>query len=87
MREAATQPMQLYVNRFYDFVEQVSRIWADFWFNLYGKRSLKITDKNGTRYIPFDPDRYKELVITVRIDVGASAKWSIPIVQNTLDAL
>ena len=87
MREAATQPMTIYINRFYDFVEQVARIWCNFWFNLYGKRSLKITDKDGTRYIPFDPDRYKELVITTRINVGASALWSVPIVQNTLDAL
>ena len=86
MREAATQPMQIYVNRFYDFIEDVSRIWCDFWMNCYGERQMKIVDKNGTRYVPFDPERYKSLLITSRIDVGASTMWSESVSIDTLDA-
>ncbi len=87
MREAATQPMQLYVNRFYDFIEDISRIWCDFWLNYYGRRQLKITDKDGTRYVPFDPERYKSLLITARVDVGASTMWSESVSAQTLDGL
>ncbi len=87
MREAAMQPMQIYMNRFYDFIEQLARIWADFWINLYGKRMLQTVTKEGTNYIHFDGERYKNLVITARIDVGASTLWSEAVVISTLDNL
>ena len=87
MREAALQPMQMYQNRFYDFIEQLARIWADFWINLYGKRMIKTVSKEGTNYIPFDGERYKNLVITARIDVGAATLWSEAVVISTLDNL
>lgn len=87
MREAALQPMQMYMNRFYDFIEQLARIWADFWINLYGKRSIKTVTKEGTNYIPFDGERYKKLVITARIDVGAATLYSEAVVISTLDNL
>lgn len=87
MREAALQPMQMYMNRFYDFIEQLARIWADFWINLYGKRNIKTVTEEGTEYIAFDGNRYKNLVITARIDVGASTLWSEAVVISTLDNL
>lgn len=87
MREAAMQPMQIYQNRFYDFIEQLARIWADFWINLYGKRMLRTVTKEGTNYVPFDGERYKNLVITARIDVGAATLWSEAVVISTLDNL
>lgn len=75
-REAAIAPMQMYRNRFYSTIEDVARIWADFWITMYGKRSLKINTENGTEYILFDAPRYNRLVITAKIDVGASTIWS-----------
>ena len=75
-REAAMAPMQIYQNRFYGANEDVARIWADFWITMYGKRSIKINDNGITRYMVFDAERYKDLVITARIDVGASTLWS-----------
>lgn len=87
MREAAMQPLQLYQSRFYDFIEQLARIWVDFWINLYGKRLLRTVGSDGVNYIPFDGERYKNLVITARIDVGASTLWSEAVVISTLDNL
>ena len=87
MREAALQPMQVYQNRYYAFVEEVARIWADFWINKYGNRSLKIETRNGAEYMPFDAERYKNLVLTARVDVGASTLWSESVVISTLDGL
>jgi hypothetical protein len=87
LREASLQPLQIYQNRFYDFIEDVARIWADFWINLYGKRMLQTVTKEGTNYIHFDGERYKNLVITARIDVGASTLWSEAVVISTLDNL
>lgn len=87
MREAALQPMQIYQNRYYAFIEEVARIWADFWVNKYGNRSLKVETRNGTEYIPFNSERYKNLSLTARVDVGASTLWSESVVISTLDGL
>lgn len=87
MREAALQPMQVYQNRFYSCIEDISRVWSDFWLNMYGERPLKIQDKNGTRYMPFNANRYKTLIINVRVDVGASTLWGESVVISSLGNL
>lgn len=87
MREAALQPMQLYQNSFYSFIEDIARIWVDFWLHLYGDRRLKIEDKDGVYYIPFHPQRYESLLITARIDVGSNPLWNVSTTVSMLDAL
>ncbi len=87
MREAALQPMQIYQNRYYAFIEEVSRIWADFWLKKYGKRSLKVVTRDGVNYLPFDAKRYQNLILTARVDVGASTMWSESVVISTLNNL
>lgn len=87
VREAATMPMQTVQNRFYSFVEDVARIWAEMWVTMYGRRSLKIEDENGVWYMPFDGEKYRDLLISVKVDVGASALWSEIQSVNTLDNL
>lgn len=87
MREAALQPMQVYQNRFYSFIEDIARIWADFWLNMYGERPLKIQDKNGTRYLPFNAERYKTLIVNAKVDVGASTLWGESVVIASLGNL
>lgn len=87
MREAALQPMQLKQNAYYAFIEDVMRIWADFWLNLYGDRRLKIDTPQGVAYVPFHAERYKNLLVNAKVDVGASTLYSQSIVVSTLDAL
>lgn len=87
VREAATMPMQTVQNRFYSFVEDLARVWADFWVSLYGRRSLKIEDEQGVWYLPFDGEKYRNLLISARIDVGASSLWSEIQSVKTLDNL
>ena len=87
LREAATMPMQTMQNRFYAFVEDVARIWAEFWVTQYGPRSLKIEDESGVWYLPFDGRRFRDLLISVRADVGASSLWSEAQSVQTLDNL
>ena len=87
VREAATMPMQTVQNRFYSFVEDVARVWAEMWVTMYGWRSLKIEDENGVWYMPFDGEKYRDLLISVKVDVGASTLWSEIQSVNTLDNL
>ncbi len=87
IREAATMPMQAIQNRFYQMCEDIARIWADFWVNMYGSRQLKIVDRRGTWYLPFDAEKYKDLMISVKVDVGAATLWGEAQVISTLDNL
>lgn len=87
MREASLQPMQLHQNSFYSFIEDVARIWADFWLHFYGDRRLRVEDKDGIYYVPFHAKRYENLMLTARIDVGSSPVWSLPSTIAVLDSL
>ena len=86
-REAATTPLQLVQNRFYSFIEDVSRIWAEFWVKMYGIRRLKIEDENGVWYMPFNAKDCEGLLINARVDVGPANLWSELQVIQTLDNL
>ena len=74
-------------NRYYRFCEDIARIWAEFWVTMYGSRRLKIEDENGVWYLPFDGDRYRRLLISARVDVGASVLWSESEAIRTLENL
>ncbi len=87
LREAALQPMQIYQNRFYNFVEDIARIWAEFWVRLYGDRQIRYEDKEGAYYIPFHASRYENLLLNVRIDIGSSPIWDVTSTVAMLDAM
>lgn len=87
VREAATMPMQPIQNRFYRFVADLARIWAEFWVMKYGERSLKAESEDGVWYMPFNGERYRDLIISVKVDVGASTLWGEAQTMLTLDNL
>ena len=72
MRDAALMPLQIVKTRYYAFLEDVSRIWADFWITHYGKRKIKRIKNNKSDYIPFDGERYRQLIVTASVDVNIS---------------
>ncbi len=76
MRNAALMPLQTIKSRFYTFIEDVSRIWVDFWVTYYGKRWIKAEDADGSRYIPFDGGRYKNLVVAAKVDISNTSVYS-----------
>ena len=87
LREAAAMPLQSLQTRFYGFVEDLSRVWAEFWVMQYGRRALKIEDENGIWYLPFDGERYRDVLISSQVDVGAASMWSEMESIQTLDNL
>lgn len=87
VRETATMPLTTVQNRYYRFIEDIARIWAEFWVTQYGERSLKMETADGAWYMPFNGDAYRDLILTTRVDVGAAALWSESQSVQTLDAL
>lgn len=69
MRDAALMPLNIVKNRYYCFLEEVARIWADFWVTHYGKRNLKLKTAEKYTYISFDAEKYRQLIINAKIDV------------------
>ena len=87
VRESALLPLESVKSRYYAFVEDVARIWAEFWIMKYGCRQLKLEDEEGVWYLPFNSDAYRDVVIHARIDVGATNAWSESQTVETLDKL
>ncbi len=76
MRNAALMPLQITKNRFYSFVEETARIWAQFWVSKYGNRKIKIKDETGIWYIGFNAERYKDLILNTKVDVSRDTVYS-----------
>lgn len=75
-RDSALMPMQTVKKRFNCFIEDLSRIWADFWISYYGIRKLKLIEKSGERYLDFNADNYKGIVISAKVDVNTETVYS-----------
>ena len=73
MRNAALMPLNLIKGRFYSFLEETARIWADLWLAYYGNRMVKIKDENGIAYVPFQAAQYRHLLISTKVEVGKKA--------------
>lgn len=87
VREAATMPLQTTQNRYYQFMEDVARIFAEFWVCYYGERALRMEDGNDVWYMPFDGGKYRNLIVNARVDVGAATLYGEAQTIKTLDAL
>ncbi len=70
LREASARHLIPLKNRYFRFIEEISLIWAEFFFSCYGKRSLRITDKNGVWYFPFDASKYRSIILSVAVSAS-----------------
>lgn len=70
LREAATMQLTTLKHSFYGFIEDIARIWAEFFVSHYGKRCLKVSDENGVWYFPFDSKKYRDILFSVSVTAG-----------------
>ncbi len=87
LRNAAFMPLKMLQNRFHGFLEEISRIWAEFWITQYGNRRLKITDEHGTWYMDFDGEKYRDLVVRATAYVSAEDEYDSSLRVEVLDRL
>lgn len=55
--------------------------------SMYGRRALKITDRDGVWYIPFDGEACRTLLMNIHVDVGSGERFSQQKTVETLDNL
>lgn len=87
LRNAAMLPLKILQNRYYHFLEEISRIWAEFWITQYGRRRLKIEDENGVWYMDFDGEKYKDIILSSKVDVTAADTFDTELSIKVLDNL
>lgn len=76
MQNAALMPLQIVRGRYHAFIEDVARIWADFWITHYGKRRIKCVKEGVCRYIPFNGDDYRKIIISTKVNVNQAADYN-----------
>lgn len=88
MREASMAPLENIQTRFYQFIEDVGRIWLCMWSTYYKTLRIAMFDKNGEETIvELDPSFYRDLPVRLKIEVGASSQFSEITTVQTLDNL
>jgi len=87
VREASLMPLSMMQSRFYTFLEEVAQIWSEFWMAMYGDRALKISEEQATWYMPFDSAACRDLLLSIRVDVGEGELYGEAKTVETLDNL
>lgn len=88
VRESALTPIASLQERFYNMVEDVARIWMDFFFGYYTeKRPVRIKQDSGFNYVYLPKTDYDSESFELKIDVGPAAMWSDISTVNNLNSL
>lgn len=90
LQKAAAIPIESIKRRFYRLIEDIGRIWEDFFKVKYNlPRQVKLQDDDGEEYAQmFDGSQYQDTELNLKIDVGPSSTYSESLVLSSLnDAL
>lgn len=74
----ATQPLKLEQERFYKYIRDICEIWLDYIVNYYDvERVVRIPNSKGEeQLVSISGNLFKELPISVSIDVGKGGEWN-----------
>lgn len=86
LQKAAAIPIESIKRRFYRLIEDVGRIWEEFWKIKYNiPRQIKLTDDDGEEIsVLFDGSSYKATPLNLKIDVGPSSTYSESLMLSSL---
>lgn len=86
LQKAAAIPIESIKRRFYRLIEDVGRIWEEFWKVKYNiPRQIKLTDDDGEEMTTlFDGSEYEDVQLNLRIDVGPSSTYSESLMLSSL---
>lgn len=87
LQKAAAIPIESIKRRFYRLIEDVGRIWEEFWKVKYNlPRQIKLTDDDGEDIATmFNGAEYKDTALNLRIDVGPSSTYSESLMLSSLN--
>lgn len=89
LQKAAGVPIESIKKRFYRAMEDVARIWEDFWKSKYNTtRKVTLKDDEGQEYAAdFNGSDYADVPMNLKIDIGPSSSYSEELMMASLDKL
>ncbi|MFD1136743.1 portal protein [Paenibacillus urinalis] len=87
LQKAAAIPIESIKRRFYRLIEDIGRIWEDFWKVKYNiERQVMLKDDEGETYPEmFNGSQYQGVELNLKIDVGPSSTYSEALMVSTLE--
>jgi hypothetical protein len=89
LQKAAGIPLESIKRRFYQAMEDVGLVWAEFWKAYYNTdRMVNVKDDNGEEYlIVFNGSKHVNVDMSLKIDIGPSSQFSETLMMTSLDKL
>jgi hypothetical protein len=89
LQQAAGVPIEKIKKRYHQAMEDIGRIWEQFWKVKYNTtRMVQIKDEEGNpTYQPFNGSNYTDIDMQLKIDIGPSTSYSDSLSTATLDKL
>lgn len=89
LQKAAGVPIESIKKRFYRAMEDVGRIWEQFWKVKYNTtRMITVEDDDGTMIgREFEGTQYQGIDLNLKIDIGPSSSYSEQLMMASLDNL
>lgn len=87
LQKAAGIPIESIKKRFYQAMEDVGRIWEEFWKVKYNlPRNVVFEDDDGNKFSKeFKGSDYKDIDLHLKIDIGPSSVYSEQLMMASLD--
>lgn len=89
LQKAAGVPIESIKKRFYRYLEDVGRIWAEFYrvyFNT--ERAIKVKNDEGKdEMFSFNGEDYNDIPMNLKLDIGPSSSYSETLMMTSLDKL
>ncbi len=89
LQKAAGIPIESIKRRFYQSMENIGHIWAEFWKVYYNtERNIPLKNDDGESFTqPFRGTDYKDVDMNLKIDIGPSSSYSETLMMSSLDKL
>lgn len=89
LQKAAGVPIESIKKRFYRTIEDIGRIWEEFWKVKYNTtRLVTLEDDNGKPYpAEFNGAQHADVGMNLKIDIGPSSMYSEELMMSSLDKL
>lgn len=87
LQRANGVPIESVKRRFYQCMEDVGRIWEEFFkVNYNMNREVQVKDDQGEeQFMTFRGDKYKDVNMNLKIDVGPASSYSEALMMASLD--
>lgn len=87
LQKAAGVPIESIKRRFYQAMEDIGRIWEEFWKVKYNtQRTIKIKDDDQKEFTrTFRGSDYAGIEMNLKIDIGPSSTYSESLMMSSLD--